>query len=104
MSGFTFAYTGIIELEQHTYNEKEEIVSEGEGCVSKDILIKELKQMFRNLENVKQQIMDLDLDVERSMLVHQALQNGISCCRKLYEEKNKAASIQMMLDKYFSRN
>jgi hypothetical protein len=33
-------------------DEKEEIASEGEGCVSKEILIKELEQMFRNLEIV----------------------------------------------------
>jgi hypothetical protein len=60
----------LIELEQqHTYDEKEEIASEGEGSVSKEILIKELDQMFRNLETVKQQIMDLDPNVERSMLV-----------------------------------
>jgi hypothetical protein len=40
--------------------EKEEIASDGEGRVLKEILIKELEQMFRNLETVKQQIMDLD--------------------------------------------
>jgi hypothetical protein len=39
-------------------DEKGEIASEGEGCVSKEILINELEQMFRNLETVKQQIMD----------------------------------------------
>jgi hypothetical protein len=42
-----------IELEHHTYNEKEEIVSEGEGCVFKAILTKELRQMFQNLGTVK---------------------------------------------------
>jgi hypothetical protein len=40
-------------------DEKEKTASEGQGCVSKEILIKELEQMFRNLETVKQQIMDL---------------------------------------------
>jgi hypothetical protein len=33
-------------------DEKQEIASDGDGCVSKEILIKELKQMFRNLETV----------------------------------------------------
>jgi CRISPR/Cas system-associated protein Csm6 len=33
-------------------DQKEEIASEGEGCVSKEILIKEVEQMFRNLETV----------------------------------------------------
>jgi hypothetical protein len=47
---------------------RKEIASEGEGCVSKEILIKELQQTFQNLETVKQ-LMDLDLNVERSMLV-----------------------------------
>jgi hypothetical protein len=42
---------------------KVEIASEGEVCVSKAILIKKLEQMFQNLENVKQQIMDLDPNV-----------------------------------------
>jgi hypothetical protein len=56
--------TDLIELEQQrTYDEKEEIAAEGEGCVSKEILIKELEQMFRNLETFKQQIMDLDPNV-----------------------------------------
>jgi hypothetical protein len=50
--------------QQRTYDEKAEIASEGEECVSKEILIKELEQMFRNLETDKQQIMDLDPNVE----------------------------------------
>jgi hypothetical protein len=57
---------------------KEEIAFEGEGCVSEEILVKELEEMFRNLENVKQ-IMDFDPDVERSVLVRRTLENGISC-------------------------
>jgi hypothetical protein len=65
-------------------DEKEEIASEGEGRVSKGILIKELEQMFRNLETVKQQIMALDPNVERSLLVRRTLENRISCYRKMY--------------------
>jgi uncharacterized protein with ParB-like and HNH nuclease domain len=96
--------TDLIELEQqHTYDEEEEIASAGEGCVSKEILIKELEQMFRNLETVKPQIMDFDSIVERSMLVHRTLENGISCYRKMYEEKKEVTSVQTTLDKYFSR-
>jgi hypothetical protein len=59
--------------------------------------------MFRNLEAVKQQIMDLDPNAERSMLARRTLENGISCYRKLYEEKKMATSVQTTLDKYFSR-
>lgn len=45
---------GLVELEQqHTYDKKEEFASEGEGYVSKEILIKELEKMFQNLETVK---------------------------------------------------
>jgi hypothetical protein len=79
-------------------NEKEEIASEGDGCVS-EISIKELERMFRNLQTVKQQIMDLDPNVERSMLVRRTLENGISCYRKMYEEEKKATSVQTALDK-----
>jgi hypothetical protein len=82
--------------------EKGEIASEGEVCVSKEFFGKELEQMFRNLETVKQQIMDLDPNVETSMLVHRTLENGISCYRKMYEEKKKATSVQTTLEKYFS--
>jgi hypothetical protein len=89
--------------QQRTYDEKEKIASEGEGCVSKEILIKELEQVFRNLETVKQQIMDSDPNMERSMLVRRTLENGISCYRKMSEEKNKATSVQMTFDKYFCR-
>jgi hypothetical protein len=64
-------------------------------------LIKELQQMFWNLEIVKQQIMDLNRNVDRSMLVHQTLENGISCYRTWYEEKKKATSVQTTFDKYF---
>jgi hypothetical protein len=67
------------------------------------MLIKEVEQMFRTLDTVKQQIMELDPIVERSMQVRRTLKNGISCYRKMYEEKKKATSVQMMLDKYFSR-
>jgi hypothetical protein len=78
--------TDPIELDQHhIYDEKEEIASEGERCVPKEILLKELEQMLRNLETVKQQIMHLDPNVERSMLVRPTLENGISCYRELYE-------------------
>jgi hypothetical protein len=59
--------------------------------------------MFRNLETVKQQIMDLDPNVERSMLVFRTPENGISCYRKMYEEKKKVISVQTTLDRYFSR-
>jgi hypothetical protein len=83
-------------------DKKEGIASEGEGCVSKEILIKELEQMFRNLETVKQRNMELDPNVERSMLVRRTLENGISCYRKMHEEKKKASSVQTTLDKYFS--
>jgi hypothetical protein len=65
--------------------------------------MKELEQMFRNLETVKQQIMDLDPNVERSMPVRRTLENGISCYRKMYEEKKKATSVQTTIDKYYSR-
>jgi nickel-dependent lactate racemase len=58
--------------------------------------------MFQNLETVKQQIVDSNLNVERSMLVRWTLENGISCYRKLYEEKKKAAAVETMHDKYFS--
>jgi hypothetical protein len=70
-------------------DEKEEIASEGERCVSKEILIRQLEQILRNLESVKQQIMDLDPNVERGMLVRRTLENGISCYRKMYEEKKE---------------
>jgi hypothetical protein len=45
----------------------------GQSKASWAILIKELEQTFRNLETVKQQIMDLDPNVERSMLVRRTL-------------------------------
>jgi uncharacterized coiled-coil DUF342 family protein len=70
--------------------------------LGKEILIKELEQTFRNLEAVKQQTMDLDPNVERSMLVRRTIENGISCYRKMYEEKTKATSVQTTLNKYFS--
>jgi hypothetical protein len=58
--------------------------------------------MFRNLEAVKQQIMDLDPNAERSMLVRRTLENGISCYCKMYEGEKKATSVQTTFDKYFS--
>jgi hypothetical protein len=37
------------------------------------------------------------------LTVCQTLENGISCYRKMYEEKKKATFVQMTLEKYFSR-
>jgi hypothetical protein len=37
------------------------------------------------------------------LTVRRTLENGISCYRKMYEEKKKATSVQTTLDKYFSR-
>lgn len=66
--------TDLTELEQlRTYDEKAKIASEGEGCVSKEILVEEQEQMFRNLGIVQQQIMDLYPNVEGSMLVRPLL-------------------------------
>jgi hypothetical protein len=35
--------------------------------------------------------------------VRRTLKNGISCYRKMHEEKKKATSVQTTLDKYFSK-
>jgi hypothetical protein len=55
------------------------------------------------LETVKQPIMDLAPNAERSILVPRTLENWISCYRKMYEEKKKATPFQTTLDKYVSR-
>jgi hypothetical protein len=47
--------------------------------------------------------MDLDPNMERSMLVRRTIENGMSCYRKLYEQKKKATSVQTTVDKYFCR-
>jgi hypothetical protein len=61
--------TDLTKLEQQrAYDEKEETVNEGEKCVSKKISLKELEMTFPNLETVKQ-VMDLDTNVEGSMLL-----------------------------------
>jgi hypothetical protein len=91
--------TDLTEMEQRRACDEKE----GEGCVSKEILVKELEQMFRNMEHVKQKIMDLDPNVERSMLISRTLEKAISCCPETYEEKKKATSVQTTPDKYFSR-
>jgi hypothetical protein len=55
------------------------------------------------LETLEQEITDLDPNVERSMLVRRNLENGISCCRKMCEEKKDATSVQTAVEKYISR-
>jgi hypothetical protein len=37
------------------------------------------------------------------LTVRRTLENGISCYRKMYEEKKKATSVQMTLENYFPR-
>jgi hypothetical protein len=37
------------------------------------------------------------------LTVRRTVENGISCYRKMYEEKKNATSVQTTLDKYFSR-
>jgi hypothetical protein len=53
--------------------------------------------MFRNLGSVKQLIMGLVPNVERIMLIRRTLEKGISCYRKMYEEKKKASSVKTRL-------
>jgi hypothetical protein len=60
-------------VQQRIYDKKEEIVSEGEVCLSVEILIQELQQMFQNLETVKQQIIDLYPNADWRMPFHQSL-------------------------------
>jgi hypothetical protein len=45
--------------------------------------------------------MDFDPNGARSMLVRRALENGIYCYLKLYEEKINAKFFQSTLDKFF---
>jgi hypothetical protein len=52
---------------------------------------------FSKFGTVKQQVMDLDPNVQRSILVYRTLEIGISCYRKFYEEKNKATSVETTL-------
>jgi ASC-1-like (ASCH) protein len=73
----------------------------GQSKASKAILIEELEKTFRSLETVKQQIMDLDPKLERSMPVRRTLENGISCYRKMYEEKKKATLFKRPLTNIF---
>jgi hypothetical protein len=44
-------------------------------CASKEILIKELEQIFRNLETAKQQIVGLDPSVGKNMTLRRNLEN-----------------------------
>jgi hypothetical protein len=62
---------------------------------------KELEQMFTNLETVKHQIMDLDPNVDRSILVRWTLKNGISCYCKLYEKKRRLCLFKRRLTNAF---
>lgn len=52
--------------------------TEGEECVSKEIWLKELKQMFWKLETLKKYVINLDPNVKRNMLVQEKLENIIS--------------------------
>ena len=97
-------YTGLTKLQQQReYEEKEGTATEGEECVSEEISIKKLEQMFRNFETAKQQITDLDTNEERSMLLRRNLENEISCYIKFYGEEKTATTVQTTLKKYLCR-
>jgi hypothetical protein len=50
--------------------------------------------MFSNFETVKQQIMALDMNVGRSMLVRMTQESRIGCCHKLREKRKETTSVQ----------
>ena len=76
----------LIELEQQqALQEKYE-----DDCeeVVKEITIKELEDLFQDMEKVKRRLMDIDPDVNRSMKVCRSL-DQLSCYRKIYFEKKQ---------------
>ena len=77
----------LIELEQQqALQEKYE-----DDCeeVVKEITIKELEDLFQDMEKVKRRLMDIDPDVNRSMKVCRSLEDQLSCYRKIYFEKKQ---------------
>jgi hypothetical protein len=85
-SAWIYVHIHSLSCASHNWRKRDQIASESDGRVLKEILIKELQQMFQNLENVKQQSMNLDLNMKR-ILVCRNLENGIRSHHKLYEEK-----------------
>ena len=71
--------------------------------VVKEITIKELEDLFQDMEKVKRRLMDIDPDVNRSMKVCRSLEDQLSCYCKIYCEK-KQKPVQLTLDKFFTKN
>ncbi|XP_023223840.1 tigger transposable element-derived protein 1-like isoform X1 [Centruroides sculpturatus] len=77
-----------LEIEQLcAYEDNKQIKSE--DVVPKEITIKELDGIFHSLELLKQQVMDMDPDVNRSMHVCQGIESQFTCYRKIYSDKKK---------------
>ncbi len=88
----------LIEIEhQIAYDEKE---NQETQHIAKHITVKELDEFFRDIESAKQKLMDMDPNLQRSMMVHRGIESQIDCYRKIYSEKKQSNSIQLTFDQF----
>jgi hypothetical protein len=91
-------------LDQQRAFEEADNEAEGRDDVQvKDLILKELEDIFRAVEFLKQNIMDADRNLDRSMQIRRDVDKALCVCQRVYEDSKKEKTVQSTLLKYFGR-
>ena len=89
------------ELSEGKLLTKQEAVPK-EMMLVKIFRVKELLEMFYDIERTKDSILEADPDLERSMTICQVIKKMFSC--NLYNKEKKASTTPTALHKFLQRN
>lgn len=86
--------------QQRAYELKDDEPINEEETLNREITLQQFNELFRRSENLKQQVLDIDCDLERSLKVRRLIDKALSCYDVMYEEKKKKKTIQKTLDNF----
>ena len=67
----------------------------------KKLTLKELLEIFRDIENTKDKMLEAGPNLERNIAVQQGIKIMFSPCHEFYNEKKEASTAQITLHKFF---
>lgn len=65
--------------------------------------LKELLELFHNIESTKNKLLEDDPNLERSMTICQSIEKMLTPCCKLYDDSKKVSTVQTTLYKVLQK-
>lgn len=67
---------------------------------AKHFILKELSEIFQNIESTKYKMLEVDSNLERNMTIHQSIEKMLALYHKLYDKKT-ACTVPTTLDNFY---